>query len=187
MRRWYLIYTKAANESVAATHLARQHYEVYLPKVVQTVRRTGRRFERVAPLFPRYLFLCLNEGEQALAPAASTVGVCGVVRFASRYGVVPEAVIDDLRVRADPVTGLHRICYEAKFERGAAVRVRLGPFDGLEGVFERESGAERVVVLLRLLGQSAQVCVPTDSIMPCSTAERSTAGARLRPSRAHAY
>jgi transcriptional antiterminator RfaH len=165
MRRWYLIYTKPASESVAATHLARQHYEVYLPQVAQTVRRTGRRVERVGPLFPRYLFLRLREGEQALAPAAATVGVCGIVRFASRYAVVPEGVIHDLRGRADPVTGLHRISCVPKLEPGAAVRIRLGPFEGLEGVFERAAGAERVVVLLQLLGQNAPVCVPAESVL----------------------
>jgi transcriptional antiterminator RfaH len=165
MRRWYLLYTKPASESIALTHLARQHYEVYLPRVMQTVRRAGRRAERVGPLFPRYLFLRLNEGEQALAPAASTVGVCGIVRFASRYAVVPEAVIRDLRARADPLTGLHRIGCVAKLQPGTTVKIRLGPLDGLEGVFEREAGSERVVVLLRLLGQNAPVCVPAESVM----------------------
>ena len=165
MLRWYLIYTKPASETLAVAHLSRQHYEVYLPRVVQTVRRAGRRFERVGPLFPRYLFLQLNEGQQPLAPVASTAGVRGVVRFASRYAVVPEPVIRDLRARADPVTGLHRINCGATLKPGAAVRIRLGPFDGLEGVFEREAGAERVVVLLRLLGQEAPVCVPGEAVM----------------------
>lgn len=165
MRRWYLIYTKPASESVAATHLERQRYEVYLPRVVQTVRRAGRRVDRVGPLFPRYLFLRLNEGEQALAPATATVGVCNVVRFASRYAVVPEVVIHGLRERADPVTGLHRISCISQLAPGAGVRIRLGPFEGLEGVFEREAGAERVIVLLRLLGHSAPVCVPAESVM----------------------
>lgn len=165
MLRWYLVYTKPASEALAVSNLVRQHYQVYLPQAVQTVRRAGRRFDRVGPLFPRYLFLHLNEGTQALAPVASTVGVCGIVRFASRYAMVPEQVIRDLRARADPLTGLHRISCGAKLKPGAAVRIRLGPFDGLEGVFEREAGAERVVVLLRLLGQSAAVCVPAEAVM----------------------
>jgi transcriptional antiterminator RfaH len=165
MLRWYLIYTKPSNEALAFKNLMRQRYDVYLPRVAQTVRRAGRRYERVGALFPRYLFLRLNQGEQALAPVASTVGVAGIVRFGCRYTVVPDEVICDLQARADPVTGLHRLNCGSKVARGAAVRIRMGPFDGLEGVFEREVGADRVVVLLALLGRSAPVCVPADSVM----------------------
>jgi transcriptional antiterminator RfaH len=165
MWRWYLIYTKPSSEALALRNLARQAYDAYLPRVVHTVRRAGRCQERVGALFPRYLFLRLNEGEQPLGPVASTVGVAGVVRCGPRYTVVPDQVIRDLQARADPVTGLHRLSCGVKLTRGVPVRIRLGPFDGLEGVFEREAGADRVVVLLRLLGQNAPVCVPADAVM----------------------
>ena len=131
---------------------------------MQTVRRSGRRLERVGALFPGYLFLQLNEGQQPLRPVTFTTGVAGVVRFGSRYSTVPDRIIEDLRARADH-TGLHRLNCGPKLIPGAAVRIRLGPFDGLEGVFERAAGADRVVVLLKLLGQSARVCVPVDSIL----------------------
>ena len=50
---------------------------------------------------------------------------------------------------------------------GTAVTViRKGPLDGLEGVFEREAGADRVVVLLNLLGQAVSAHVPGDSVLP---------------------
>jgi transcriptional antiterminator RfaH len=165
MLQWYLIHTKPAAESLALTNLARQHYEVYLPRVVQSVRRAGRRYERVGPLFPRYLFLHLNAGEQAFAPVVSTVGVRAVVRFGSRYTIVPDQVVHDLRARADPVTGLHQLNCGALPKPGAAVRICLGPFDGLEGIFEREAGTDRVVVLLSLLGRRAPVYVPAGHIM----------------------
>ena len=165
MLRWYLIHTKPSGENLALANLERQRYEVYLPRVVQTVRRAGQRHERVGPLFPRYLFLRLNEGEQAMGPVASTVGVTGIVRFGSKYTVVPDGVVQDLQARADPHTGLHSLKCGPKPTPGSTVRLVLGPFDGLEGVFEREAGADRVIVLLRLLGQNSAVCVPADSIV----------------------
>jgi transcriptional antiterminator RfaH len=165
MQRWYLIYTKPSSEALALKHLLRQRYDAYVPRVVQTVRRAGRCHERIGPLFPRYLFLRLNEGQQALAPVSSTVGVAGIVRFGARYTIVPDHVVHELQTRADPVTGLHRLNCGSKMMPGAAVRIRLGPLDGLEGVFEREAGADRVVVLLSLLGQSAPVYVPLDAVM----------------------
>ncbi|MBS0418952.1 MAG: transcription/translation regulatory transformer protein RfaH [Proteobacteria bacterium] len=163
--RWYLVHTKSASESVARENLERQRYDVYLPRIVESVRRGERRIDRIAPLFPRYLFLRLNEGQQALAPVASTIGVAAIVRFGSQYTIVPDRVVRELQERADPHSGLHRLNSESRLTPGATVRIRRGPFEGLEGVFERAAGADRVVVLLNLLGQASQVCVSRESIL----------------------
>jgi len=166
MSRWYLIHTKPSGEKIAQLNLERQGYEVYFPRVIRPVRRSAQWREQVVALFPRYIFLRLNEGVQALSPVHSTSGVTGVVRFGSRYAMVPEEIIEDLRSRADSESGLHRLGCRRLFEPGTAVRVTMGPFDGLEGVFQREAGADRVVVLLRLLGQYATVCIPAGFLLP---------------------
>jgi transcriptional antiterminator RfaH len=166
MLRWYLIHTKPVREGIAEANLRRQGYEVYVPRMLQSVRRHGRWCERIVPLFPRYLFLQLSEGCQALSPVRSSVGVAGVVRFGTRYAIVPHQIIMQLRLRADPESGLHRLTNEAVLTRGASVRITTGPFEGLDGVFEREAGAARVVVLLNLLGQDAAVRIPVDSVAP---------------------
>jgi transcriptional antiterminator RfaH len=163
MLRWYLIHTKPAGERGAQLQLDRQEYRTYLPRLLQTVRRGGQLQARIAPLFPRYLFLNLDEGRQALAPVRSTPGVSGVVRFGSRFASVPDGVIQQLREREDPQTGLHALQLP-RLRRGAPVRVAAGVFAGLEGVFEREEGADRVVVLLSLLGQALEVRFPAELV-----------------------
>jgi transcriptional antiterminator RfaH len=159
MGRWYLIHTKPLGEREAQRHLERQEYRTYLPRLTQTVRRRGRPRGRIAPLFPRYLFLNLDEGRQSLAPVGSTFGVASVVRFGARFATVPDAIVRQLREREDPQTGLHTLQLPRPTP-GTPVRVTAGVFAGLEGVFEREEGAERVVVLLSLLGQERQVRLP---------------------------
>lgn len=163
MLRWYLIHTKPSSETIAQVNLERQAYQVYFPRVVQS--GGGRRQGQVVAFFPRYVFLRLDEGRQSLSPVRSTLGVSCVVRFGSRYTVVPDEVIRDLRAREDPQFGLHVINRRPLPVPGTVVRIAMGPFEGLEGVFERETGAERVVVLLRLLGQDASVCLPVNSLM----------------------
>jgi transcriptional antiterminator RfaH len=163
--RWYLVHTKPAGESLARENLERQGYDVYLPRIVESVRRGERRIDRVVPLFPRYLFLRLQEGQQSLAPVVSTIGVATIVRFGSQYTIVPDRVVCELQARADPESGLHRLNNESRLKPGAAVRIRRGPFEGLEGVFERAAGAQRAVVLLNLLGHASQVCVSLESIL----------------------
>jgi transcriptional antiterminator RfaH len=89
------------------------------------------------------------------------------VRFGANYAVVPSTVIRDLRAREEPESGLHRLVgRESAFVRGAPVRLSTRPFEGIEGVFERHDGAERVIVLLSLLGQEARVCVPVQFVAP---------------------
>jgi len=172
MLRWYLVRTKPSSEAVAQANLCRQGYDVYLPRAVQTVKNCGRPCQRIVALFPRYLFLRLKEGQQALNPVHFTVGVSKVVQFGWRYTIVPDQVIDELRARADPNTGLHRLNCTARLVAGAPVRITMGAFDGLEGVFEREAGTERVVLLLGFLGQEVSVCVPANAIVFCQTGLR---------------
>jgi transcriptional antiterminator RfaH len=166
MLRWYLVRTKPNAETTALRNLERQRYETYLPRLSQSLPWRGQWRDRVVPLFPGYLFLGLDEGRQALAPVHSTVGVAGVVRFGASYALVPEAVLRDLRARANPATGLHRLALPARLAPGTPVRIVAGPFDGLEGVFQREAGDERAIVLLSVLGQSASVGVPAGNVVP---------------------
>lgn len=162
--RWYLIHTKPAHEALAQINLERQGYRVYFPRVLQSLpSRSGWR-ERIVPLFPRYVFMQLRENAQALAPVRSTVGVSSVVRFGGDYTVVADRVVEDLQARADRETGLHRL-NGATLARGVPVTVSFGSYDALEGVFEREAGTDRVVVLLKVLGQNASVCVPVRSVL----------------------
>ena len=168
--RWYLIHTKRCGETLAQSNLERQRYVVYSPRVVQPVRRRGRWKDQVVALFPRYLFLRLDEGRQSLAPVRSTLGVASIVRFGSDYAIVPDRVIRDLQAREDPESGLYRLSHWPLFSPGAAVTVAAGPFSGLQGIFQRRAGAERVVVLLDLLGQAASVRVSADLVLPSNAA-----------------
>jgi transcriptional antiterminator RfaH len=164
-RRWYLIHTKPSGEAIARANLNRQGYEIYFPQLAQLLQRGRRRLERIVPLFPRYLFLRLREGDQPLGPVRCSLGVTNVVRFGSSYAVVPDSVIRELQARADPDSGLHRIVRSPLLAPGMKVSIAAGSFKGLDGVFEREAGAERVVVLLGLLGREVPVRLPVCSLL----------------------
>ena len=107
-----------------------------------------------------------HTGGQVLGPVRSTTGVTSVVRFGSSYATVPDQLIRVLQTRADPETGLHRVPPPAPPTPGSTVKIADGPFDGLEGVFECESGEDRAVVLLNMLGRNTRVQVPVDFILP---------------------
>jgi transcriptional antiterminator RfaH len=162
--QWYLIHTKPLAERLAQANLERQGYCTYLPQVrhMRLYRQTPA--FRVAALFPRYLFLRLAVGQQSLQPIHSTIGVSNLVRFGMRCAIVRDEVIEQLRSRADPVTGVHTLQPFARFARGTRVRIKAGPFCGIDGIFEREDGAERVTILLTLLGEERPLQFPTELV-----------------------
>jgi len=167
MHRWFLVLTKPASEQMALTHLARQGFHTYLPRLVRTRFQSGRRRESIVPLFPRYLFVRLESLRQSLGPIRSTRGVAGIVRFGEQAAEVAASVVEALTRRADPATGLHRL-ETRPLTRGATVSIVGGTFDGLEGVFEREEGEERAVILLTLLGRSTPVRLHPRFVVPAA-------------------
>ena len=64
------------------------------------------------------------------------------------------------------MSGLHRLAAEEPLTAGTRVRIGAGAFEGLDGIFERHEGPDRVLVLLQLLGQDASVRVPTQFVWP---------------------
>jgi transcriptional antiterminator RfaH len=169
-RRWYLIHTKPLSEAVAQTNLIRQGYEIYFPRLLRSVHRHGRFLDEIVALFPRYLFLRLSEGDQSLGPVRSSVGVSSVVRFGSSYAVIPDGLVWELKTRADPVSGLHRVVHRPSLASGTKVSITMGSFKGLDGIFERDAGADRVVVLLSVLGQDVPVLLPACVVLPSHAA-----------------
>jgi transcriptional antiterminator RfaH len=163
VRRWYLIFTKPAGETTAQVNLERQGYRVYFPRLQQRKLYRGRWRDHISALFPRYLFLQLY-ADQSLAPVRSTLGVADAVRFGADYAIVPDQVVDGL-LRRSAEFGLHRLM-QPLFTPGTMVRVVAGAFVGLEGIFEREIGEDRVAVLFKLLGRETSVCMPSGSVIP---------------------
>ena len=158
--KWYAVLCKPRGEEVAVTNLENQGYAVYLPRLLARHRRLGKWVNRIEPLFPRYLFLRLRDERQSLTPVRSTVGVSGMVRLGGQPAVVSDALIEALRARQDATVGVH--LQRTVFAPGATVKFVEGPFSGLEGIFSKETGEERVIVLLDLLGKMNALKVDRD-------------------------
>jgi len=156
MKSWYVIHTKPRQESVAEENLQRQGFETYLPRIKRAVRRRNTWRDNIEPLFPRYLFLHIDPGQQTVAPVRSTLGVTTIVTFGNRIVPVPDGTIDTLRRHENGQTGLQQPPQQS-LQKGDAVVVTAGPFEGIEGIFQMSSGQERVSVLLDILGQATRV------------------------------
>jgi transcriptional antiterminator RfaH len=164
IKRWYLVYCKPRQEHVAVVNLERQGYEIYLPRLREMRRRGGRPTQVVGPLFPRYLFVHLDQEFDDWGPIRSTLGVVSIVRFGQVPAKVPDALVDFLRGR-EGGDGVHTAA-ALRYEAGERVRVLSGSLAGYEGLFLAKSGRGRVIVLLDLLGKATRTRLDEMDIEP---------------------
>ena len=153
--QWYLVFTKVKSELKAKEHLTRQGYTTYLPMTQKKIRRNGKYIHTTAPFFSRYLFIRLNTDADNWSPIRSTIGVACIVRFGGLPAVVPEGLINVLRQQENE-TGLQDNI-EKQLQLGDKVMVLDGPFAGYQGVFQQATGAERVAILLDIVGRNTAV------------------------------
>jgi transcriptional antiterminator RfaH len=165
MKTWYLIHTKPRQETVAEANLVRQSFETYLPRIRHSRRSRGKWSSVVEPLFPRYLFIRLELGQDNIAPIRSTLGVTRLVSFGAGPAVVPEVLIEALQAHADPETGVHTPDRNL-FEQGGTVRILDGPFAGLSGIFQETKAQNRALILLDILGRAQRLELPLDQLWP---------------------
>ncbi len=163
MRRWFVVHTKPHAEARAHQHLSWQDYEAYLPRYLKRRRHARRTSWVAAPLFPRYLFVRLDPAETGWRPIHSTHGVCDIVRIGDRPAPVPVGVVEDIIARHG-IDHHTRLDEPPPFEKGEIVRIHSGALSDAVGSFEQLDDAERVVVLLDMLGREVRVRVPLDSV-----------------------
>ena len=164
MKHWYLIYTKPRSEARAEDNLQRQGFHTYLPWLSNQHREQSRRVLPIAPLFPRYLFVEVDVGQQSVAPIRSTFGVSNIVSFGGRLTPVSGDLIEALKQQA-AADGLHR-APNPDFQKGERIRITSGPFEGLQGIFHVPSGCDRVLILLDILGKTSTVSIGCQQVAP---------------------
>lgn len=156
-KRWYVVHARPRQEAIAKVNLERQGYDVYLPMARQEVIRSRRLITHISPLFPRYLFIHLDECSDNWSPIRSTRGVTTLVRFGHAPAMAPDALIEMLKAREGP-DGFHEIASTVATV-GDRVRIEGGPMAGYEGIFLAPSGRERVLVLLDIMGKQVRLNV----------------------------
>ena len=152
---WFVIHTKPRQEQRALINLTQQGYQCYLPMLTLEKLVRGRLNVVEEPLFPRYLFICLDDSRygQNWGSIRSTWGVSRLVAFGSAPAKIDAALIALLQNQQDGLTAAP----ERFFHHGEMLLVSDGPFTGLEAIYQMQSGENRAIVLIELMGKSAQM------------------------------
>jgi len=155
MKNWYLIQTKPQQEVVAEENLSNQGYTVFNPQAGIN--------NKVVALFPRYLFIHLDDKSQNWSPIRSTKGVSSFVRFGLQFAKVPESVIDCIQNRIDETREKYIDLWRLK--PGTKVQITEGTFKGCEAIFNSYNADERIILLLKIIGQEQEIIVPNKHVV----------------------
>jgi transcriptional antiterminator RfaH len=160
---WYVVHTQMNAEMKAARNLVRQGFDIYLPKFLKR-RSHARKVEKVAaPLFPRYLFVCVDITAQRWRSIQSTFGVSHFVSNGPHPTPVADNVLCVLKARED-ANGFIQLDQRPRFVPGEKVRVLSGPFSDNLALFDGMGDRDRVAILLDLLGRKVRVSIDVEMI-----------------------
>jgi len=158
---WYAVYTRSRHEKRVQQQLEENVPECFLP-LYEVVRRWKNGKALVAyPLFPGYLFVRISFSDRRRV--VTTPGV--VCMVGSRCG--PTAIPDQ---ELDAFRG----CFERQIRMephpyltvGRRVRVKGGPFAGMEGILLRKKGQWRLIVSIDLIARSVAVEIDANDVDP---------------------
>ena len=83
-----------------------------------------------------------------------------MVRFGTELAVIPEQIINAIKQRMSPDTGLIEI-QAVQIKPGDKVKVFDGPLAGLDGIVQEKNSDRRIIILMDLLGRPTKVQVET--------------------------
>lgn len=146
---WYVLRSKPRKEEALFEFASQKGYKVYFPKL--NVDPVNPRSRHIVPLFPGYMFVKVDLEDVGVSTFKWMPFSLGLVRFGSTPGSVPEGMVNAIRRRLDEQNS-RKAENGSKFQQGDRLRVKDGPFEGFEALFERSTtGQGRVQVLMKLL------------------------------------
>jgi transcriptional antiterminator RfaH len=183
MERWYALHTKLNLEYQVTAVLQDRRIQFYLPEITQPKSKGAKQ-----PFFPGYLFIKVDFDKVALSTVEWIPGLRRVVAFDDQPVSLPDEIIELMQHRLRDLKAAAG-CPEHHFKPDEPVRITDGPFKDMVAIFDRStSPAQRVQVLLNILGQASRVQVNVtdlaklspDQEAPMSKPPRRTRG-RGRP------
>src|SRR5579863_3864988 len=158
-RRWYAVFTVPRNEKAIEKHLSLREIDCFLP-TYETYRvwKNRQHVKVVLPLFPAYLFVCIDRKERARV--LQSPGVLHIVGNSREPLPLPDSEIEFLRSdffrrKAEPYQELLI---------GQKVRIVRGIMRGVEGVLVRKNNRLRFVMSVSLINQNAAVEVCSEDL-----------------------
>lgn len=153
---WYIALTEPSRETTAAAGLVGRRFTCYLPTFIKSVWASRNKRRKVTrPLFPGYLFVELQLGNEPWDYVRSVPGIREFLKTAGRPVTVPVMALDRIKLKEEEL--LLPPKDRAAYWKGKEIEVMKGPFAGFLGPIERMNGRDRVQVMLSVFGRGVPV------------------------------
>jgi transcription elongation factor/antiterminator RfaH len=161
--RWYVVQSRPHKELYAAKNLMNQEFRAFIPQISKTVRHARRTKTILAPLFPRYFFVSLDLLQDRWRSVRGTFGVSCLVMDGDRPRPAPRGLVEQLIATTSESNGVD---FCDRLTLGQNVRFLKGPFAEKIGRLVNLDNADRVAVLLEMLGSEREISVEPEILMP---------------------
>lgn len=160
-RQWHIAYTLPRHEKAIAQRLAAGDLSCYVPLYLEARVWNQRRVEVDLPLFPCYVFVKMH-----LESKARLLAVPGVVRLLAVNGAAvtfPDEEMTALQTSLEQWSARPYPFHLA----GKRIRLKSGPFAGLEGKIVRRNGKRELIVALDLIQSAISLTIDTADAQLC--------------------
>lgn len=160
---WHVLHTKPRQEKALANALSIQNIQFFLPLIKQIRIYGHRRREVELPLFSGYLFL--RGSKEQTYNAIDTKRVVRVLP-------VPDQTTlnHDLKQIAIALQGSGILDPYPFLQEGTRVRVKSGPFCGLEGMVDERKRGDRIILIVQTIGQATSLEIDASLLEVINTA-----------------
>lgn len=163
---WRVLRVHSQREADVQGLLLHNDVTGYTPLSKERRRWTHRTVTVSVPLFPGYVFakFDIRRKTELLQVVPWIYDVVGFGGFAA---TVSECEIQRVRMITAATPATDRIATWPQLVTGEKVRVAFGKYTGLEGVYAKPAGEDRVWVTVAILGRSVGVRVERSMVEKC--------------------
>ena len=148
--QWWVLCTKPRQEKAVSRHLHAQSVPFYMPLIKKARIYRGRRRTSYIPLFPGYVFMRGADEERIASLNSNRLSQMLPVDDAERLR-------EDLQRIAGLIAADVPLTPESRLVPGHRVRIRSGPFAGLEGTVMKRRGRTRLLVSVNFVQRGASI------------------------------
>ncbi len=153
LKNWFALYTKPRHEYKAQAQLESENIICYLPVITRFKQWSDRKKKVTEPLFRGYIFIQATEKERLTAVECNAV--VKTIFFDGKPSVIPEYQINSLK---NLLSNTSSVQVFNEVIKGDRIKIKEGPFAGVEGVvYEVSKDESMLAVNIDLLKRSVVV------------------------------
>lgn len=156
--RWYPVYCKPNKEKQLVELAVSVGISCYLPTLPHSRVTRGHRIDTQIPMFPGYVFLCLNRLQNWQIKASNLI-----LRILQVTEESEPRLIEDLNIirKFEKLSRTQPVSVRADLIPGKRVIIAHGDFKGIEGIIVKKRNRTEFIVRLDFLGLSLAIIPAT--------------------------